>query len=588
MRLTQWTCLSWLVAFLAGGTSALAADIQFQAAVDRTRTGQADPIRLDLTITAAGRLSNTSLPQLDVKDFTVDGPARSDRTQIVNFETTVTRTFSYNLTPKRTGTLVIGPAKLTYRGKVYRTKPIAIEVTPGSPRLPGLEKHLYVRSRPDRQSLYVGQQLTLDYELYFNTRLHNIGFKDIPAFAGFWVEDLFVAQELQTRREIVDGVEFNIAPLRRAALFPTASGKQQIEPLSISCEIPRSGRRGGMFDGMFFGGSGQSVVVRSTALEIEVLPLPEAGRPAGFSGAVGQFAMAAVAQPQEVAVGDPVTLKVQIAGRGHLAQLKAPAIDQLGAFKVYDPKMEEQVRVENGRYGGSRTFEYILIPQEGGVLEIPPLQLAYFDPETASYKIARSEAQSIVARGELAEADGQASLRRKDILEMGQDIRHIKPDLQSLDSGHALHDSALFWGGQLLLPLGFVSLLLYQRHRQRLEGDQAYARRRRSRGQASKRLATAQDLLNQEESAAFHAEVQRAVTQFIADRFNVSAAGLSAASLAADLGSMGMAEETIEQLVDLLERCDFARFAPTASTGAEMEAVHGQAVRLIAQLEKNI
>ena len=588
MRAAQWSGLGLLVGLLGLGSPLLAADIQFQASVDRTRTGQADPIRLNLTVTAGGRFGNMSLPRLDAVDFSVEGPARSDRTQIINFETTVTRTFTYSLLPRRTGTLVIGPAKLTYQGKVHQTEPIAIEVTPGSRRQTGLEKHLYIRARTDGQRVYVGQQLTLEYDLYFNTRLHNIGFKDIPSFAGFWVEDLFVAQELQTRREVVDGVEFNIAPLRRAALFPTGSGVVQIDPLSITCEIPRSGRRGSMFDGLFFGGSGQAVVVRSQPLEVEVVPLPEKGRPADFSGAVGQFTMAAVVQPQEVAVGDPVTMKVQIAGRGHLAQIKAPATDGLQAFKVYDPKMEEQVRVENGRYGGRRTFEYILIPQEGGLVEVPPLRLAYFDPQTASYEVARSQALSIVARGQLRATAGRSSLRRKDILEMGQDIRHIKPNLQSLGRGSTLHDNGLFWAGQFLLPLAFVGLLLFQRHRRRLEGDQAYARRRRSKSQADKRLAAAERLLDQEQSAAFHAEIQRAVTSFIADRFNVSAAGLSAASLAGQLRAMDIEEETIEQLGDLLGRCDYARFAPTASGLQGMEEVHRQAGRLIARLEKTI
>ena len=594
-----------LVAFAAVLLGAPAAAIEFSAEVDRSRAGQADPIRLVLSIAAEENIPRMPAPELVLDDFHVEGPSIGTRVEMVNFRTTFTRELTYTLYGRRTGHFVIGPARIELQGKIYETEALKVEIVPGSllqaplsgqgePGEPAsIADNLFLRVRSDRRRAYVGQQVTLDYDLCYRFKLHNVGFKQLPSFAGFWVKELFAAQTLESRRETIRAAQFNVAPLRRVALFPTGAGVQQVEPLVLSCEIPRRRRQRSVFDsfGLLegFGPSTRSVTVRSEAVEIEVSPLPRNGRPPDFSGAVGRFALQVQARPAAVPVGDPVTLRVEVRGEGNINALKLEALKTLAGFEVYEPRVETSEKVERGVYGGSRTFEYILIPKRGGQLEIPALRFVYFDPHGASYQVARSSPVLIASQGgDTTQVSGGYGLSRKTIQEVGQDIRHIKPDLDDLDEVEFLYRKASFWIFPALLPLAFVGLLIHQRHQQRLEGDVAYARRRRARGEADKRLRRARQLLEKDRGSEFYAEVQRALLSFLADHLNLAAAGLTRETWAASLRARGVEETEIEAIGDFLARCDFVRFAPTAPERPDMERAQQEAAQLIASLERRV
>lgn len=582
-----------------------AQEIEFDASVDRTRIGQSEPLQLTLRIVSDENLQHVPAPTLSLDGFHVEGPSVSSRIEMVNFSTSFTRELTYRLFAKRQGKMRIGAASITIGGKTYQTQPINIEVlrtarrgNSGSAGSAGgafnIDDHLFVQARSDRQRAYVGQQVTLDFDLFYRVQLHNVGFKEIPTFAGFWIKELFVAQQLQSHREVVNGVTFNVAPLRRVALFPTSAGKQIVERMAVSCEIPagRSQRRS-LLDDFFasdpFFGRTQSALLQSEPVEIEVLPLPDEGRPAEFTGAVGRFALSADAQPTHVQAGDPVTLRVEVSGVGNMAAVQVPNIQITEGIKLYEPTVQEEEQIANGNYGGRRIFEYILIPETGGVMEIPAVRFAYFDPSVERYITLKSAPIYIHSDGAVEQNGGEGyGLSRKDIEAVGSDIRHIKPDASALGHGTALYASGLFWVLQASLPLAFLGLVLLQRHRERLRGDVAYARRRRARGEASKRLERADVLLEEGDSGAFYGELQRAVLAFLADRLNIAAAGLTAEACEEALLARGIDEETIDALRTWLARCDYARFAQGVGGRADMDDARAQAERLITSLEKRI
>ncbi len=557
--------------------------IQFTAEVDRTRSGKSDPLSYTLTIAAASALDHVPGPELNLQDFDVQGPSigtQSNSTYINgSFRTTFIRTLTYTLLPRRTGQLTIGSAGLTYGDKTYRTKAFKIQIFKGS----AFSEKLFLRLEQEPDTVYVGQQVTLNYDLCYSLRLHNIGFAELPTFEGFWAKELFTAKQLQSHREMINGVAFNVASLRRVALFPTSAGVFRTGPLVISCDIPSARSRGGLLG---FSGGLQSTSVRSQEALVQVLPLPVDGRPVGFSGAVGQFTLRVNAKPDQVSVGDPVTLKVEIQGVGNMDAVKAPAL-KLDDFTVYDPKTTSTETVKDRRYGGTHTYEYILIPKKSGTLELPPVGFSYFDPEGKAYKVLYSNPIDIVSQGEeIVEISGGLGMARQDILAMGQDIRYIKPDLEMLMGPVYWYRQMWFWVVPIFLSLTFVGLRGWQQHQQRLEGDVAYARRRRARSEADKCLNQADLYLGQGASVEFFAEIQRAVLQFLGDRFNVAATGLTGDSRRGMLGDAGIAEGQIDRLEALLSRCDFARFASGQITQKQMEELRSQAAIIIDHLAK--
>lgn len=580
----------WLVLGALAASSVAAATIEFEASVDRTRTSLGEPIHLTLRIAADEQLGQVTPPALDLKGFHVEGPATSTRMEMNNFtNVSFTHELTYSLYAKRAGTFTIGPIQLEMDGEHYQTKPITVEIVHGTGRTSAdpAETPIFVLARADHERAYVGQQVTVSYDLFYRIQPHNVSFSKLPTFVGFWTEDIFVAQQLKAHQEVRGGVSFNVAPLRRVALFPTGAGTHAVGSLAISCDIPQQrSRRGSLLDDFF--GRSRSVRLQSEELHIEVLPLPEQGRPAEFTGAVGRFQLSVAAQPTQVAAGDPVTLRVLVEGEGNIAAVQPLQVDAAAGVKLYDPKVEEEARITNGVHGGRRLFEYILIPEQGGILNIPPLRFAYFDPHQARYEVLQSDPIVIHSEGSVEEEGVSYGLSRRDIEAVGEDIRYIKPDVETLVAPPMLHERYWFWSVQGALPIAFLALLLWQRHQRRLQGDVAYARQRRAKGEAGRRLARADAWLDGGTEAEFYGEVRAAVLEFVADRLNLAAAGLTMEVCAAALAEREVEAETIAALRDLLTRCDFARFAPAGGPPTDRAAARRLAGEVIAGLEKRI
>ena len=581
---------------LAWAGTAQGLEVGFEAAVDRIRVGNSQPVMLTLTITTDESVAHMPAPRIALDDFVVEGPVPSTRhsVSIVNSEVQEShvRELRYTLFPRRLGKLTIGSASLRLGGETYRTNPIDLEVVAsggaqGRPaQASGNVENVFVQVSADRNRAYVGQQVTVDYDLFYKVRIYDVGFTQIPSFSGFWSKEVFVAHQLKAHQTTFQGIRYNVAPLRRMALFPTSAGTISVDPLVISFEVPvrRGGR--GLLD--VFGASMKALAAASDGIEIEVLPLPQAGQPVDFAGAVGRFAAKAVAQPRQVSVGDPITLRVAVAGQGSMVEVGAPDLSAVTGFKVYEPSVEFEENVQNGVVGGERTFEYILIPDRGADLEIPSIRFPYFDPEAGEYAVALSEPIQIRVGGAGTEESSAAEygLSRKDIERVGRDIRHIKPDVVELVNHAHLHASIWFWMMQSLMPLAFVALMLYQRHQRRLGGDIAYARRRRARGDADRRLSRASQLLLENEGIEFFAEIYRALTSFIADRLNIPAASLTnPEQLSEALASRGVDKKTVRTLGEVLEKCEMGRFAAIPSTPAAMQETHEQVAGLLKRLE---
>ena len=576
------------------------AEVQFTAQVDRQRTTKTQPVRLTLTISSTGRnLEHVPSPQIDLRAFEVRGPSIETRIGMSNGGTTVARDLTYVLYARKTGVLTIGPATLQIQGQVLHTKPITIEVSARKPRAPNqpasnaVEDNLFIRVTADPERAFVGQQVTVTYDLCYRYQLQNVGFSEIPSFAGFWVKDLFVAEALNPKREDIGQLPFNVSTLRQVALFPTRSGAHRIEPMAISCSIPKAGRRrSSLFDSIFddpFFGRSQAQLVRSEAIEIEALPLPKRGQPDGFDGAVGRFSISVEAQPRRVPVGDPVTVRVRVEGEGNFQAIGVPTLGPIEGFNVYDPKQVDEERINAPSYGGARTLDYILIPERAGRLSIPAVSFSYFDPLQAGYQTVRSEPISIDSHGNVADVEESVfPLTRTEIAQIGRDIRHIKPDVTELSGGGRLYGSGWYWFLQGLIPLTYLGFLVAHRHRTRLQGDTAYARQRKARPQAAQRLQGAQSYLEEGDCPGFYNAIDQALRAYLADRANVPEAGLTkdeCTSLATAMIDASDAD-TVPALVATLERCEHARYARAASTSAQMRSAYDTASGIIEALDK--
>ena len=421
-------------------------------------------------------------------------------------------------------------------------------------------------------------------------------FKSLPQLEGFMAEDLQSPRRLNFTAQTVNGVRYNVALLKRYAIFPVLSGQVSVDPLVIGCQVPakkrsRRSRSPFDFDGFdSFFGSYEEKTVRSMPLAIEILPLPQSGVPEGFTGTVGEYAIDVKSDTRSIEAGQPVQLLVTVSGEGNPETISEPTLILPEGFDKYDSKASTESIVRSGKITGKKSFEYILIPRTAGELTIEPVRFAYFDPAREAYATVRTRPVNLrvtPARKTQADSIPGFIFTKENIHLIGKDIRFIKPDMEALRGQRGLlFRSWGYWTAHLVPPLVLLVLTSYRRHRRKLGEDTGYARLRRASRMAKSRLSTAKGLLAKGERPPFYAEIARALTEYVADKVNASAPGMTREELTAHLVSLGVKEEVKANFLDALEACDFARFAPSRQGADEMASMLERARKLLVSVER--
>ncbi|HAA75162.1 TPA: hypothetical protein DCE37_08595 [Candidatus Latescibacteria bacterium] len=583
-----------------------------QLSADRTRVGVGEVF--SLTVAMSIEEVAVPTPDLTLPDaFDLIGSRSSTSTSISIVQGAVSQTKTVNVVnsvrAKEEGTFTIGPASVVSNGQTIRSQAIQVEVVKGAaaPRassplsgqdavtadqLQEIEENLFIEVSADRESVYIGEQIVLTYDLYSRYRIQNPRFGVVPSYTGFWAEKIFDASRLEQRSEVVNGRSFNRSRLKQVALFPTVPGKQKIEQLEFVCDIPLRSRRRSLFDvDDFFSWDpfrSRQVTIRATDIELDIKPLP-GNVAASFCGGVGRFDIEAVTSSEMATQGDPVTVTIIVKGRGNLHGVGEPRRPDTQSFKFYDPKSTVETRLNGTVLEGEKTFEYVVIPVESGTVELPPFELAYFDPDRKRYVTARSQPVLLsVAPGEQVEEVSMSAPSGRAVELMAQDIRHIKPDARSLEpQGAYLYQSSTIWGLNALPLLVLGVAIAWRQRQERLDVDVAYARKRRSRGEARKRLDQAREAKSGG-SAEFHSEIRQAIAGFLSDRLNLESGELTEGDARRHLAERGAAAEMVDEVAAILQVCDFARFAPGENSQSDREALLVRAETAIEGLEGSL
>ncbi len=573
-------------------------DVSFNAVVDKTEVGMDDQITL--TISVSGNVKSIPEPKLpSLEGFTVYSAGRSQNFTYSGGKITSSVTFNYILVPRKTGKFTIGSAQIVLDGRTYKTDPMNITVSaeekpdaepaPSQKKLQG--KDLFIETSVDKKKAYVNEQITLTFKFYQGVRLfHNPEYIP-PSLTGFWAEDLPPRKQYY---KVVNGRQYFVQELK-TALFPTAAGKHTIGRAELKCtveDLDRFFRKDPfrMFDqdlrSLFR--QGKSQVLKSKPLQIEVLPLPEMGKPESFAGAVGNFRLKVNVDKREVEVGEPITLNMKISGAGNVKSVGKPTLPELKDFRIYDSGSSENISKENYLVQGVKTYEMVLIPKKAGKYNIPPLEFPFFDPKNKSYKTLESDPILVTALpGAQVSPTEMAQLSKQEIGYTVKDIRYIKLSASQLkNQGDHLYKNPLFLLLQLIPLLAFVIAWRYQKHQEKLNSDFGYARMRRAHKSAKKRLKDAKKLISTEKSKEFYCEVARAMIGYVGDKLNLPGYGLTKERIELELSSKGIEKEKIDNLLRLLDSCDYARFAPGSSEVEEMKDFLSLAEKAIVDLEK--
>ncbi len=507
-----------------------------------------------------------------------------NRTQQVQSESLV-----YALLPDGPGIAEIPAIRVGVGDTVYTTEPIRFEVAKSAQGLPPSGRSstpestpVFLKSELGAQEVWQGEPVTLDVTLYAGTQVGNFSWIDTPTFSNFWVEEIDVDPRGESYTATLGGRRYTAYPLQRKILVPTTPGTFTLDPYSAQFGVRRNTRDS--FSDFFSFDRLTNVVRRTEPLEIRVKPLPEIS-PDGFSSAVGTFAMKLAADREEAVVNDAVALTVTVEGEGFLQSAKPPVLAGSSDLRIFEPKTTQSARYQKGRYMARKTWEWIVVPRTPGELALPEVRFPFFDTEQGVFReLVASPGTLVVRRGEI---DSEGAVAQGDIRLQRRDIAFIKKLRGSLDEQQPrIHERGWFVA-LLVLPLVVVpAVVVLSRRREKFSRNRGLARSRRARSRARKSQRATEKQLDQLDSGEFHEAVSRSLVDYVADRFDRSASGMTYDLADELLASHNVDEELRRRYRSCLEICDFARYVPASGEAERKKEVLREAMALIEDLEK--
>jgi hypothetical protein len=553
--------------------------------------------RFQVSFSANAQAQNFQGPNF--KGFSVlSGPhtSYSSSISIINGHrsSSVEYSYEYIVSADQLGTFTVGAASCVIDGKKVTSKPFTIKVVKaqsnqnqssgypsyGGNSNPGRQSQsssaqssnisgtsLFARANVSKSNPYQGEQVIITYKIYTQVSLQNFQLDKLPGNKGFWSEDLSEGKQIKAYDETVNGKQYRVAEIRRGAMFAQESGKLTIEPLTMDvlALVPRPRQRTGtiwdLFDDPFFN-SAQAVEkeLHTNALTLKVKPLPPS--PNGFSGGVGVFSVKTEVDNNHVRANEAVTYRVTISGRGNLMLLQTPQINFPKIFDVYEPKVIDNISRTDAGVSGSRTFEWVLIPQSKGNYEIPALHYVYFNPGSGKYETQDRPAIAIkVDKGDPS-AKNLTSGGQNDVKLLNSDINHIKMKAHLHPAGHETNISILQWVILGLLVLLTIVAVIVGRKQQALQADEKGMRLRRATKLAKKRLRVAEKYLHEGDDNKFYEEIYKALWGCLSDKYGIELSQLSRDTVEAKLQEKQVAAEQHDHIMHTIEDVDYARFAP--------------------------
>lgn len=571
----------------------LLAQVQFEAKVSRNTLGLNERLRVDFIMNVDG----DNFVQPNFEGFRViAGPSQQISQSWINGRSSFEKIYSYFLLPLQKGNLVIKPAVIEFNGQLYKTAPIKVTVTnavqqqadpndPGAPQI-SADDNIYLVADISKTNPYINEPITVVYKLYFSYNIGITNWRELnkPKYNDFWSQNIDIKQ-LVAEEGMFKGQRYRFVTLRKTVLYPQKSGKLNIEPLSLDIDVQLPTNRRDVF-GRVLVTEGNKKVSAGTKT-IAVKALPEAGKPEGFTGAVGNFDFKVTPTKTNLKNGESLDLVVSVSGKGNLKLFDLPKPVVPNALEMYDAVHKENVDTGLSGMMGKISDSYTIVPQYKGKYPIKPMQFSYFDLNSGSYKtITSDEIMITVLDGPTAtQAVASNTGGNKNKIEKSEQFKYIKLKTELLPSKRNDFFGSLWYFVLLLLPfVALPILVLFRKRKEALDGDVTGNRIRLNNRLAKKYLSEAKKQINNKEP--FYVALEKAMHNFLKAKLHIETSEMSKDNIQELLLSRNANPEVVTDFIALTENCEFARYAPASSTSIQND--FDKAVVIISELEKQI
>lgn len=571
-----------------------------------------DQVRLVFTVNSQ-EIKDFRAPSIKGFDVLM-GPSRSQQSsiQIINGKRTSNSStaFTYILLAGSPGTYTIPAASVEVNGEKVFSNAISIKVLPqdqtsgnsgnngggsaSSSRSQAAGSRisandLFITATASKTTVHEQEAILLTYKVYTVVNLRQL-YGKMPDLKGFHTQEVELPQQKTFTLEHYKGRNYNTTVWSQYVLFPQQTGKLEIPSITFDGVVAQQTVSDDPFDAFFNGGGYVEVKKKITTpkVVINVQPLP--AKPAGFSGAVGEFKLASSINATDVKTNDAVTIKLTLSGTGNMKLIGTPEVKFPQDFEIYDPKVTDDYKLTNSGLTGTKTFEYLAIPRHAGNFTIPAVEFTYFDLKSNSYKTLKTEAYNLkVAKGQ-GNADQVISdfTNKESVKMLGKDIRFIKLGDSSLrPKGDFFFGTVGYYLCYLIPLLLFVVFAVIYRQKALENANVAKVKTKKANKVATRRMKLAGKLLAENKKNEFYDEVLKALWGYISDKLSIPVSQLSKDNIEAELTNYGVPEALIAEFIGVLNECEYARYAPGNENEA-MDKVYSASVEVISKMENSI
>ena len=545
------------------------------------------------------RVTSLPIPQAGGLELSNGRTSTSQQTSIINgaAEYSVTQQLIIDAKPPRVGKFTIPSYVFQYKGETYRVPAATLETVERSADAgPTTDELIFLKTdTPDQ--LYVGQTTPILLKLYISENVRLTGLNSFDRSAdGFTISELPDSQETI---EIVKGRRYRVLtwPLR---ITPIQTGEQDLNfQFTVSANVPGQsnrrdpfgGRGGSLFDSFF--GQSERFTVYNDPTQVEVLPLPTVNQPDSFTGAIGDFSMKVYTDRDSTQTGEPIMLSVEISGQGNFDRINGPTIPETRDWRSYAPEAKFEPHSANNSLRGSKRFDYVMIPNTAGTIEIPEIRFAYYDSKANSYteldsppipiKVSPSDKPTAVpsASNNLPTSTQKATTAALPIQkELSIEDALLTLDYQpkfSTQSESSPLKNVSFWIINAAVAIALIIAARWLRIKRRLKEDSAYADQKAAKQELRTLTKSAQEA---KDADRFYAHAQNAVRLAITCRTQQNHRTANINEITLILKQENIAEETIAQTRELFKTADAHRFAGT-TTPSDLSTAKTQLERIL-------
>jgi hypothetical protein len=496
--------------------------------------------------------------------------------------------YTYFIQPQKVGSFTIGPASVQIGGKTYSSNRSTLQVVRSAADQSDDHGPIFLEAELSKTSMYVEEQAIYTIKLYLRKNVRDIRL-DLPEKENLSFKQLAKPAEYRSNRR---GREYNVLEAHYVVV-PSKPGAYKVEPARMSMTVfePRSRSGRSRLGDPFFKDpfsaftSGRPLTVAGPALQLDVRPLPEAGKPPDFSGLVGSFNMRSKLDPVSLKTGESATLTVSVSGRGNVNRIPDLKIPELDQIKIYadQPVLESTQDSEGLR--GTKTMKWALVPEKEGRLEVPPVAVSYFDPQDHAYKTLRSSGYTLsvlrgkeekieVAAADAAATNGEGAVKHA-VEELGRDIFPVHAAMQDFGTTKRLQLEGWLLTAMFALPfIIYLGALCGFKLRRSTAAGQADINAKKAARRFYKQYGR---------GGLAAGELLELIRDYLNNRFGVSYGSLTPAEAGTILMDGGIGAGTAEKLRACMQRCEDAVYS-----GKGDAVVHPgeDLVQLIKKIEK--